>query len=304
MLNQDYSNYSVVYIDDCSPDSTGKRVARWCKAHHCGKRWTVIRNTERRGSLANIVWAVHNSAAQHEIIIVLDGDDYFSHSQVLSKINKLYQQNVWVLYGQFQNIPSGKRGFSKIYPPEVITTNTFRKFGFFAGAPRTFYAWIMHKIAHKDMQEQNDSGLFFQCAGDVAFMFPLLEMAGSHHAFYDDDILYLRTTNTGINDFLIHKSEQERITRYIRSQDPYQPLEIWQYGAHTLCTPTTLRKVFIRSPQTLDTPWCDRFYFQNNSLNNLFYENIQEAPPNTQNQKSNRPTNDTALKTPTYNNFK
>ena len=56
---QDYSNYRVIYIDDCSDDGTADLVQDFMLVNHMESRFILIRNSRRFGALANIYRAVH-----------------------------------------------------------------------------------------------------------------------------------------------------------------------------------------------------------------------------------------------------
>src|SRR5262245_31639614 len=83
VFQQKYSNYRVVYIDDCSTDNTYALVMEKIKKADLVQpglkdRIQVLRNTNNKGALANIYTACH-AAHDHEIIVTLDGDDAFAH---------------------------------------------------------------------------------------------------------------------------------------------------------------------------------------------------------------------------------
>ena len=105
IATQKYSNYRVIYINDCSTDDTGALVANYI--HHMGLQGLImlINNPKRVGALANLYNAIH-SCDDQEIIVTLDGDDWFADDMVLSRINQAYQsENVWLTYGQFNTYP-------------------------------------------------------------------------------------------------------------------------------------------------------------------------------------------------------
>jgi glycosyltransferase involved in cell wall biosynthesis len=222
LTRQKYKNFHVYYIDDCSTDGTGVYVKRYLKRHHI-TYITLIQNTTRRGSLANI-WHVIQQCSPDDIVIHLDGDDWLAHNHVLKTINTMYQtHNVWLTYGQFKNWPTQKIGWCKPTPLDVIQHNTFREFGFWYAQPRTHYAWLAQKINPKDLIDPH-THTFYSVAGDVALMFPMIEMAGTH-SMCSNDILYYRNVQTPLNDFKLYPQEQIAITTHLQQQKKYLPLE-------------------------------------------------------------------------------
>lgn len=221
VFDQKYQNYRVIYIDDCSNDATYPLVAQFIQYKKQQGRTTLIRNEQRLGALANIYKAVH-SCDDDEIVVQLDGDDWFSNKKVLHKINYLYSsRDIWITYGQFRNWPTGTMGYCKEIPHAIIDKNSFRSYGHVAGSIRTFYAWLFKKIKKRDLI---DSGAqFYAAASDVAYMFPMLEMAKKRFCFVKD-VLCTRNVKTTQNDFKVHKNEQERIAGEVLQKKPYQPL--------------------------------------------------------------------------------
>jgi hypothetical protein len=61
-------------------------------------------------------------------------------------------------------------------------------------------------------------------AGDLAFMFPMLEMASKGHIYYVKEVLYMYNAHNPLNDFRLDKELQAKLNAYIRSRPPYKPL--------------------------------------------------------------------------------
>lgn len=221
VLSQNYSNFRVVYIDDASPDGTGKLVKDYLQKKDKERRTTLLQNIKRYGSLANIykgIWL----CSPHEIVANLDGDDWFPHENVLSKLNEVYSDpDVWVTYGQFVYYPTGDPGWAAQVEPEVIEQNAFRDHNWTTTALRTFYAGLFHKINIEDLLYQ---GGFFPMAGDLAYMWPILEMAGTHSRFISD-VLYVYNKVTPLNDEKIDRAAQIHYGLATRTKTRYQPTE-------------------------------------------------------------------------------
>lgn len=231
VLSQNYKNYRIIYIDDNSDDQTYALVKKYVQKKKI-KNITLIKNEKRIGALGN-----HYNAIQickdNEIIVSLDGDDWFANNYVLSYLNDVYQdQNIWMTYGQFINWPTNKIGWCKKYPQETINKNAFREYGFFAAQPRTYYAWLAKKIEIKDLLDENKN--FYFVAGDTALMFPLLEMSANHTKFITN-ILYVRNVENPINDFKVNKNQQIKLTKLIRDKEKYKALD---YNSSSTCIET------------------------------------------------------------------
>lgn len=217
---QEYEKYRVIYIDDASTDNTAQLVQEHIKACNQEHRVTFIHHNINRKQLANHYLAVH-SCADHEIIVQLDGDDFFAHNGVLARINEAYQDpQVWMTYGQFQEWPSGEKGRCEQLSDVVIRNNMFRHAPWVTSHLRTFYAWLFKKIKLSDLLYD---GQFFPCAADFAMMYPMLEMAGSHSRFISD-VLYLYNRQNPISYFRIAQGTTAHLEIFIRGKKKYEKL--------------------------------------------------------------------------------
>jgi len=221
LFSQTYKKYRVIYIDDCSPDGTGDLVEKYIATQGQQRRVQLIRNQQNRGALANIYDAVH-SCADYEIVVLLDGDDWFHTDQSLSIIADAYKDdNVLMTYGQYVEYPRGRSGHCRPIPAEVIRNNAYRSYDWVTSHPRTFYAWLFKKIDKKDFMFNGD---FFQVTWDMAIMFPLLEMSAGRYRFIPD-VLYEYNMATPLNDFKTKLRLQEYCNRVIRQRQRYAPLD-------------------------------------------------------------------------------
>ena len=224
VLNQDYSNYEIIYIDDCSSDNTVLVVEQYLsKDPSYLAKTTVIKNKERKGALENFYTTI-SLCNDTDIIALLDGDDWLSGNHVLKTINNAYSdQDVWITFGQFIQWPQDYGyGNALPIPLENIKKNDFRIKC--EGCPthlKTFYAKLFKKIKKEDFLYQ---GSFYTMASDTALMMPMLEMAAERHLFIPD-ILYVYNTMNMISDHWIDESFQHTLDTHIRSLEPYKRLD-------------------------------------------------------------------------------
>ncbi len=227
LFSQKYQNYRVIYINDCSTDGTGELVEQYIKKKGKEDRVTLIHNTTRKRQLANHYKAAH-MCNDDEIIVHLDGDDWLAHEQVLSYINKVYDNpNIWLTYGQRMNWPTNIRGSSHAFPLSTIKNNEFREYKWCVGHLRTFYAWLFKLIKLEDFmceKVQGYEGEFFPAGADNALLYPMLEMAHNRFTFIPD-ILYIRNIANTINVFKTHKDIQSNSRKDILQRKKYLPLK-------------------------------------------------------------------------------
>lgn len=220
VLFQNYDNYRIIYIDDASEDRNGELVQEYIRKNGLERRITFVQNRKREGALANVyrgIWL----CAPNEIVVNLDGDDWLAHEHVLEKLNEVYSDpDVWVTYGQFVYYPCGSPGWAAQVPQYIIDKNEFRDYHWVTTALRTFYAGLFHKIKKEDLYY---NGSFYFTAGDLAYMWPVLEMAGQHSRFIPD-VLYVYNVGTPINDMKKDPELQRYLGLVTREGRRYQPI--------------------------------------------------------------------------------
>ena len=217
-LNQNYSNFRVIFTDDCSSDNTFEVAKQAVESHKNKSKATLIKNNVRCGALENLYNMIH-SCDNDEIIITLDGDDWLPDNEVLNKLNKVYQGDVWMTYGQYKCYPQGG-GHCKQIPDSVINSNNFRQYAWLSSHLRTFYTWLFKMIKKEDLMY---NGKFSPSAWDMWIMFPLLEMSGKRSKFISD-ILYIYNLDNPINDHKVDRGLQANLDKVSRNMPKYNRL--------------------------------------------------------------------------------
>ncbi len=221
VLSQNYSNYHVIYTDDCSPDATGDYVEQYINQHEKRHKVTVIKNEIRIGALHNLYRMIH-SCNPNDIIIALDGDDWLPHEHVFEILNETYQtKNVWLTYGQFELYPGKHKGWASPMPDNIIKNSAFREYEHLPTHLRTFYAWLFQKIKLKDLFFLGD---FYTMTWDMVMMFPMIEMAGERHHCFVDEILYVYNDINNISDHKISRQLQAHLAQIVRAKKRYTRL--------------------------------------------------------------------------------
>lgn len=223
ILTQNYQNYRLIYIDDHSSDDTYIKAKKLIHELHQEAKVLLVHNEQNQGALANLYNAIHG-CKDHEIIVLIDGDDFLAHENVLKILNDTYQDvGVWMTYGNFLDYPSYRQFpvSCKPLPETVIKKNSFRKHEWITSHLRTFYASLFKKIALEDLVYR---GRFYPMGWDLAFMLPLLEMSGNHTKFISD-ILYLYNRQNPISDHRVNFPFQQECALSVRSKKSYSNLE-------------------------------------------------------------------------------
>jgi hypothetical protein len=90
------------------------------------------------------------------------------------------------------------------------------------GHLRTFYAALFQKIPKEDFLL---NGEFMKAAHDVAFAFPLLEMASKGHFLFINEVLYVYNCANPLSDFRLASRAQGEVAAYVCPKPPYKPLD-------------------------------------------------------------------------------
>ena len=221
ILLQEYQNYRCILINDNSTDNSLNIAKNLIESN---SRFTIIDSSSRNYSLKNIYESIHKySFDDEEIVIILDGDDFFSNKKVLNILDNVYLKKQCLLtYGSYVNLSDKTRGkFSKQIPQHIILNNMYRNYEWCTSHLRSFKAKLFKKININDLKDKNNN--FYTITGDLAIMFPMLEMASSRSE-YINDILYIWNDLNTLNDHKKDNSFQIQIEKEIRSKAKYEEL--------------------------------------------------------------------------------
>jgi len=179
VLNQTYTNYDVLYIDDASTDKTYNQALAIVGDL---PNWKVVRNNTnmRRGYNLNPYnpLIIDFMESDNDILLFVDGDDWLYEETTLEKLNKLYNdKNYWMTYGSFICYPTAAIGNPQNtpYSNEVHMHNGYRRDTWRASHLRTF-KWHLYKQIKKEDLIYTKTGEYYYHAEDLATSFPCLEM--------------------------------------------------------------------------------------------------------------------------------
>jgi len=219
-LCQTYSNYKVYYINDASTDSTRSLVELFITSHGLRGKYTLISNTERRGSLANM-YDVISKLPGNVVVVCLDGDDKLAHKRVLAKLAKVYHHDkkIWLTYGNYEGVPFVGRSRAAEFPADIIRNREFRSYPWYASHLKTFYAKLFQNIKKEDFFW---NGKFFPASTDMVMMFPMLEMASRGHFKFIKEILYIYNTANPIGVARDRLALQLEVETELRTRPAYR----------------------------------------------------------------------------------
>ena len=183
ILNQSYTNYEVLYIDDASTDDTYNKVSNLVGDL---SNWKIIRNQVNMKRGFNISPYNENLKTfltdDEDILVFVDGDDWLADSEVLFNLNQYYTlHKPWMTYGGMYCYPSQLLAHpqNSHHPDSVHKKNSYREDLWRASHLRTFKWWLYKKIKKEDLINSKTGEYYFH-AEDLATSFPCLEMTPRH----------------------------------------------------------------------------------------------------------------------------
>ena len=215
LRSQTGPEFRVVAIDDASTDGSYDRMR---DAVVTDPRFTLVRNEQRDGALANLCRAIDASGAEAEdVIVTVDGDDWLPHSLVLDIIAATYSNpRVLLTYGQAVTRLDGHVEPTEGYPDETVHAKSYRWDKWRATHLRTFRHGLWNKLGPSDLINPK-TGQHWEMAWDCAMMFPMLELCEPGQAVFINEILYVYNDVNPIGDNKVDYTKQRRMELAIRA---------------------------------------------------------------------------------------
>lgn len=217
LKEQSFTDFTCYLTDDISTDHTVEIVKKLIEGDN---RFILVQNKEKMYQPGNYDQVIRNNQliADNEICVEVDGDDWLPDSEVLKRVHDVYRNAmVWLANGCFV-YNDGRIGFAK--KPSFF--KSIRKQDFALTHIRTWRAFLWRKIKIEDLKDKN--GNYYEVAGDLAFMFPMFEMAGPIHYRFMNKINYVYNEGNPINDHKLHLDKVAIVAEEIRNKIPYKLL--------------------------------------------------------------------------------
>ena len=216
IMSQSFKDFKCYITDDLSTDNTVSLIK---KTIQNDSRFTLIENTKKLYQPGNYDQVIRGlNMDEDEICVEVDGDDWLPNSKVFEKIRDVYEkEDVWMTSGSFK-YHDGRPGFAN--PPVKYTE--IRKQTFTLSHLRTWKSWLWKKIKEEDLKDEK--GDYWSVAGDLAFMFPMLEMSGPEHYRFLPDILYIYNESNPINDHKVNMGNVIQTVNKIRNKKEYSKI--------------------------------------------------------------------------------
>ena len=198
---QNYPYYRIIYTDDASTDGTYEFVKKYIIDNGFEQKSTILKNNINMMQTYNR-YVMYNMCQDDEICCMLDGDDWLVDSDVLTKLNNLYNANdLLISYGQFYYYFDDKiqnlSGIQK-YNIDTIMSLTYRKHPLFVSQHlRTCCAKLLKTIPLDYLKFNGD---FLKCCSDKAEMLWVLERSEGRHMNTGFPTLIYNKTSSMLHD--------------------------------------------------------------------------------------------------------
>ena len=217
IMTQKHNDFRCFIMDDLSTDNTKNKVKDLILNDG---RFTLIENGKKMyqpGNYDQVIRGNYN-VKDDDICIEVDGDDWLPDSDVFNRIEKVYEDtNVWMANGSFK-FHDGRMGFSSPH----TTFEDIRNQPFTLSHIRTWKSFLWKNIKVDDLKDEN--GEYWDVAGDLAFMFPMVEMSGIDHYKFMPEVNYVYNEENPLNDHKLHLWRVQHVNKIIRNYKPYQKL--------------------------------------------------------------------------------
>lgn len=214
---QSYKDFTCYITDDLSTDNTINVIKENIDGDD---RFILIQNTSKMYQPGNYDQVIRNNPniSDDDICVEVDGDDWLPDENTLQRVLNFYEENdVWLANGSFQ-YHDGRMGFAT--KPNKL--QSIRRQTFTLTHLRTWKAFLWRNIRVEDLKD--DSGKYWEVAGDVAFMLPMYEMCGYEKYGFMTDINYIYNESNPLNDHKVNSGKISGIVNTIRNKPPYNKL--------------------------------------------------------------------------------
>ena len=226
-------NIVHIIIDDGSTDNTHNIINA---ATHTKLKYSIIHEwaEKNKGTITSHLkgireaekyidkswWYPHEYASFNNVVVHLDGDDWFCSNKALLEIAKAHlDPSCLVTYGNYKCLSGNK----SVCRP---TANNFREQiltgGWCYSHPRTFKLHLASYIKDEDLRDS--AGNYFTAAPDVALFLPMLEMAGVDRVRFINKELVEYNDSNPLNEDKCKLNDQVRCAIEISKKEPYKRL--------------------------------------------------------------------------------
>lgn len=201
VLQQTYSNWQLIIVVDPSTDKTKEKVEKYLNKHSDINYIFKYSNVRKYVPKNHIDSIRESKPANDDVIVLLDGDDALFGTDTLEYLASVYEnESVWITWGSYVSRHNKKKkGLASIAVPDSKDDPCAGQRWWRFSHLKTFRYFLFKGIKDEDLRHK-ETGNYYIVAGDMALMFPMVEMAGKENSQYIDKILYVYNQSTPYND--------------------------------------------------------------------------------------------------------
>jgi len=225
IIYQTYSNWDIFYTNDCSTDNTDILFKHIVHKYNITNKVTYINNSVNMKQ-AYCKYQIYQMVKKNSVLIILDGDDWLSSSNVLNKLNDIYRTSsalfVYSGYNIYNNNRLSGRVKAKTYPTIVREKGLYRQSPhWYFSHLRTGYAWLFKLIPQSYLMMNNE---WIDRCTDMAELFCVAEIAGKHTGCVNDIFCVYNKGNSVLHDNSYYNDatsiRRKQIESYIKTSTP------------------------------------------------------------------------------------
>jgi hypothetical protein len=229
VAQQDYENYTMTIIDDCSTDETYKIALATIEklSPNIRDRFNLKKNDNNMGAVYN---QIKNSENLDGIIMLLDGDDWLVNDPgIFHKYNNIYNDGAEFTYGSCWSIVDDIPLIAQEYPDNVKKEKAYRQYKFNWNMPYTHLRTFNSKLLCDYIGDngyhsfKDEKGDWLRAGGDTAIFYSLIETADPTKVICVPDIVYKYNDANPINDYKVNSEEQTKTAnRVLESKSVFE----------------------------------------------------------------------------------
>lgn len=219
VIDQEYKDWTACVVLDPSGDNSHSIASKYSILD---ERIKLVLNSNREYATSNIIRSIDEQPCQDgDVIVTLDGDDWFSDNKSLSIVKGYYDRypNLLVSHGSWVSYPDPlARNNNYPYSTEDWQKG-IRRVPWRASHLRTFKYKVWKHVNKEDLK--GPDGLYARVAWDLAIMFPMLELSGHSRVIFVPELIYTYNQETPFNDSKMRLMEQMQYADYFAAKPPY-----------------------------------------------------------------------------------
>ena len=230
IFDQTYTNWKIIYINDCSTDKTHEKFEELTENYT--EKIMYIHNKEKMGQSFNR-YRAYNMCSDDEFCVLLDGDDWLANNNVLKYLTTFIPyHNLEMTYGNFKYFENGVINNDLRcpgdYSEDTKKNKSYRKDKWRAMHLRVMKASLLKQVCVLDYM--NDKFAFHDCATDLVESYASLELSEGKHKHVPECLLIYNKSNSELYDTSYYnqqkssteKRKRKGIVNRVLNIHPYQ----------------------------------------------------------------------------------